>query len=73
MSNPSRRLFIGGLTAFALRGVTRTDPELILYNANIVTVDDAQPQAQAVAIAGGRFLAVGSNDEVRAISKPQTR
>jgi predicted amidohydrolase YtcJ len=55
-----------------LRGATRTDPELILYNANIMTVDDAQPQAQAVAIAGGRFLAVGSNDDVRAMSKPAT-
>jgi predicted amidohydrolase YtcJ len=73
MPNQSRRLFIGGLTAFALRGAARTDPELILHNANIMTVDDAQPEAQAVAIAGGRFLAVGSNDDIRAMSKPQTR
>jgi len=46
---------------------------LILYNANILTVDTAQPRAQAVAIAGGRFLAVGSNDEICGMSKPGMR
>ena len=40
-------------------------PELILYNGNILTMDDAGSRAQAVAIAGERFLAVGSDDEVR--------
>ena len=40
-------------------------PELILYNANIITIDDTQPRAQAVAIANGRFLAVGSDDDVQ--------
>jgi len=42
--------------------------ELILYNANIMTMADAQPRAQAVAIGYGRFLAVGSDDEVRPLS-----
>jgi predicted amidohydrolase YtcJ len=71
--HPSRRGFLGGLGALALKAAGRTDPELILYNANILTVDTAQPRAQAVAIAGGRFLAVGSNDEIRAMSKPGVR
>jgi len=42
----------------------RTEPELILYNGNFWTVDPRQPRAQAVAISGGRFLAIGSNEEV---------
>jgi predicted amidohydrolase YtcJ len=33
-------------------------PELILYNGNIITVDDEQPHAQAVAVAHGRFIAI---------------
>ena len=61
------------MSAAALRGATRTDPELILYNANVITVDPEQPRAQAVAIAGGRFLAVGSNADIRPMSKPGTR
>ncbi|TMC59223.1 MAG: amidohydrolase, partial [Chloroflexi bacterium] len=47
--------------------------ELILYNANIMTMADAQPRAQAVAIAHGRFLAVGSDDEVRPLATAGTK
>jgi predicted amidohydrolase YtcJ len=48
-------------------------PELILHNANIVTMDSAQPRAQAAAIVAGRFLAVGSNDEILALASGRTR
>jgi predicted amidohydrolase YtcJ len=51
----------------------RTEPELVLHNANILTVDAANPRAQAVAIANGRFLAVGSNDDVLAAAMSRTR
>src|SRR5260370_8819194 len=47
-----------------LFSIDRTEPELILYNENMWTVNPRQPRAQAVAIWGGRFLAIGSNDEV---------
>ena len=36
----------------------------VLRNGTIYTVDDAQPWAEAVAIADGRFVAVGTNEEV---------
>ena len=61
------------MCALALEAQQRTEPDVILYNANIVTIDAGQPHAQAVAIAGGRFLAVGSNDDVRHLSTPGTR
>ena len=48
-------------------------PDLILYNAKVYTVDDAQPMADAVAIAGERILAVGGNAEVRALAGAATR
>src|SRR6266852_3841268 len=69
----SRRDFVFGLVALgALSMVSwsmdRTEPELILYNGNFWTVDPRQPRAQAVAIFGGRFLAIGSNDEVLALA-----
>ncbi len=40
---------------------------LLYMNGNIITMDAAQPRAQAMAIdeASGRILAVGSNDEVQ--------
>jgi predicted amidohydrolase YtcJ len=61
------------LAAFALAPLGRTEPDIVLYNANILTVDQRQPRAQGVAIAGGRFLAVGTNEEVRSLAAARTR
>src|SRR5215471_6423518 len=62
----SRRAFLAGLGAAAVRaGGTR--PELLLTNGDIHTMDPANPHAEAVAIAGGRFLAVGTNAEIGAM------
>jgi hypothetical protein len=40
-------------------------PDTLIVNAKVTTLDRANPQAQAVAIRDGRFLAVGSEAEVR--------
>ena len=37
---------------------------MVLRGGKVVTVDAARPEAQAVAIAGDRIVAVGSNDEI---------
>ncbi len=43
------------------------DAELVLYNGNFHTMDPARPLASAVAIRDDRFVAVGSDDEMRAL------
>ena len=48
-------------------------PDAIYYNAKIVTVDDRFSYAQAVAITGDKFTAVGTNDDVRKLAGPATR
>jgi hypothetical protein len=40
--------------------------DLVLRNGRIVTVDDARPEAEAVAIRGGVVAAVGTNAEIEA-------
>ena len=45
----------------------------VLLNGNIHTMDPQQPHASAVAIAGDRFLAVGSDAEMRALLAPGGR
>ncbi|MFJ5763486.1 amidohydrolase [Neobacillus sp. NPDC093182] len=40
------------------------EAEILIHNANIVTMDKANPMATAVAIKGDRFLAVGNESEV---------
>jgi len=53
------------LFCFALFScTTKKHVDLIITNANIYTVDDNFNKAQAVAITNGRFIAVGSNDEI---------
>jgi predicted amidohydrolase YtcJ len=45
---------------------------LAIVNARVFTADPRRPRAEAVAVAGDRILLVGSNDEIRALSKPST-
>jgi predicted amidohydrolase YtcJ len=54
--------------------VAQTPPAtLILRNADIWTVDDAQPTARALAIAGNRIVKVGNEGDVMALATPETR
>lgn len=50
-----------------------TAAEMIITNAKVLTMDEAQFRAEAVAVAGGRILAVGSRAEVEALAGPATR
>ena len=50
-----------------------TKPDLILHNGNIHTVDASAPHAQAVAIAAGRFFAVGSNEDIQGLASANAR
>jgi hypothetical protein len=62
---------MGSLLALPL--LRSEEPEIIPYNGKIWTADEAQPRAQAVAISGARFLAVGSNDDVLRLATGRTR
>jgi len=68
----SRRDFVGLLGATAL-SASSTEPDLILLNGVIHTMDPANPQAEAVAIANSRFLAVGTNAEISAYATSRTK
>lgn len=73
MYKQSRRNFLGSLGAFAVLPLQGGEPQLVLYNANILTVNARQPRAQAIAISDGRFVAVGSNDEIRPLATARTK
>ncbi|AMJ59977.1 amidohydrolase [Bosea sp. PAMC 26642] len=46
--------------------------DLILVNGRFTTLDQTNPNPQAVAIAGGRFIGTGSEPEMRALAGPAT-
>ena len=46
--------------------------DLVVVNARVHTMDETLPRAEAFAIHAGRFLAVGSSDEIRNLAVPGT-
>jgi len=71
----TRRAFIGvgvGTAATAL-AKWQIEPDLVLHNGAIWTVSERVPEVEALAISGGRILAVGSSAEMLALAGAQTR
>src|SRR6266540_1198525 len=62
---------------FALAAATfvhaQAGVDLILTNGKIITVDDRFSIAQAIAIRGDRFVAVGTNQDITRMAGPNTR
>jgi predicted amidohydrolase YtcJ len=49
------------------------DPDLVVYNANIITMDSRNPRAEALAVKNGRFVAVGTTARIRALAGRATK
>lgn len=47
--------------------------DTIFINGNIYTVDEKNPEAEAIAVMGERILAVGSNAEIEKFKGPKTK
>ena len=72
-------LIAGGIGCAGLPGMKAQDsgndgrqPDLVVLNGNIYTVDAARPRAEAFAVKNGRFIAVGSTDDIRNVAAPST-
>jgi len=63
------------LDAGAQRGGTAVAPpaDLVLTNGRIVTVDDARPEVEAMAISKDRIQALGSAADIKGMIGPNTR
>ena len=49
------------------------DPDAVVFNAKVYTVEPGAGRAEAFAVRDGRFVAVGSSDNVRALSGKRTK
>lgn len=49
-----------------------TEPDLIVVNARVYTMEPAQPRAEAFAVKNGRFVAVGSTSDIRNLATAKT-
>lgn len=69
----SRRALLGAMSLVALSSEAASrHADRIFVGGRIWTGDDGQPQAQALAVSGDAILAVGSNEEIRALARPDT-
>src|SRR5262245_10414856 len=59
--------------AAAAAALDPRDPELVVVNAKVFTVDMAVPSAQGFAVKGGRFVAVGSTADIRGLAGKTTQ
>jgi predicted amidohydrolase YtcJ len=66
----TRTLLFLLLSAFAAKAQA---PDVIYHNGAIITMSASHPSAQAVAIRGDRFIAVGSNSDVLKTAGPRTQ
>lgn len=48
-------------------------PDLIFYNGSVLTMDPQNPRAEALAVRGGRILALGDMQDVLALAKGDTK
>jgi predicted amidohydrolase YtcJ len=69
----TRRYFLGTMGAFAVAPSLRSEPDIVLFNGNVWTVDPRLTRAEALAISDGRILAVGSNQDVLAFASARSR
>ena len=86
MAKFSRRKFIGSSTALAAglglptQSVlaaaapisSQVAPDYVVINAKVFTIDEDQPQAEAFAVKGDRFTAVGSSSDMRNLASSGT-
>ena len=62
-----------GARASAAAAAEGQDPDLVVINAKVYTVDARAPRAEAFAVTGGRFSAVGTTADIRALAGKSTQ
>ena len=71
MLDRTARFFL--LLSLAVGVAHAQQPDLVLHNAKVVTVNDAFDIAEAVAVKGDRIVAVGSNEQVLSLAGSATK
>jgi predicted amidohydrolase YtcJ len=65
-------LGIESAAAQTARTLDATKPDLVLVNGRVLTMDDSLPRAESFAVKNGRFVAIGSNADVRNLASRET-
>lgn len=63
----------GGRRLWAAQALAANEPDTVIFNARVYTVEPGMSPAEAFAVKDGRFVAVGSNESVRALIGKSTK
>src|SRR6266481_2797523 len=66
--------FIGAewARAAAAAADAASEPDLVVFDGTIYTVDSLKPRAQAFAVKAGRFVAVGDSEDIKSLVGKRT-
>ena len=64
-------LSVGALPAMAAADLA--EPDLIVFDGTVFTMEESSPRAEAFAVKNGRFTAIGSSSDVRNLKGPRTQ
>ena len=67
------RSFVVALSGLFIGHMAIADADLIVVNGDIYTVDSTSPRVEAFAVEDGKFTAIGSNAQIRAMADGNTR
>ena len=68
----SFKFILFGAFLFVLPSYSQIVPDLVIFNANVYTVDVKKPKAEAFAVTENKISAVGSNAEIRKLIAAKT-
>ena len=75
--NHTRREFMsltgGGFAGLVAQAVGGENPDVIVVNAKVYTMDARAPRAEAFAVTTGRFSAVGSTADIKGLARKNTQ
>ena len=68
-------MFISGLflLLFSINITAQPPPDLVIINADVRTMDKANPKAEAVAVSNGRITAVGTTEDIKKLAGEITK
>ncbi|MEP6495406.1 MAG: amidohydrolase [bacterium] len=74
LAGAATRPWLGAANAaFSPSASQSSDPDLIVVNAKVYTMDPAAPRAEAFATIGGRFVAIGSTSDIKSVAGKRTQ
>ena len=66
-------IFAGGGVVSSLFAASKQPADIVYRNARIYTINPQQPWAEAIAVSGGRIVAIGGNDLINGLVGKKTK